>query len=470
MEPIIERFYGLDEKPTEFKNQEEYKANLRDRNNQSHNSTLGQRLQTRPWTLLTTDTRTFLKLVSSITILLSIYYYSIVECSTSGREDKVLELTSDNYDESTGKYQIVVLNFYADWCPYSARWKPIFQETAKLIYNETAAHDSSTIVFGQINCEIQTTLAQRFRITKFPTTKVTLNGKPIKKEYRGARNTIAFKEYIDKFLADPLIQVSSLVSLKEKVEERKGAVIMYSGRPDELGDKIVETIEVRTFRRVAQQLREDCQFVYVLPSAGTNKVNPPELYSITFKPHHKSVDHEVQYRSSISDFGSLSAWAKENCIPLVREITFENAEELTEEGLPFVILFFDPKDKTWIEIYKRVVEQELVAEASGVTFLYADGHVFSHPLKHLGKTVKDLPVIAIDSFKHLFLYKQPVASISQPGKLKQFIADLHSGKLDREFHFGPDPVSPNSQTSPPESAFNKLGPSAYRYTLLRDEL
>ena len=30
---------------------------------------------------------------------------------------------------------------------------------------------------------------------------------------------------------------------------------------------------------------------------------------------------------------------------------------------------------------------------------------------------------------------------SKPGLLKQFIADLHSGKLHREFHHGPDPTT-----------------------------
>ena len=37
------------------------------------------------------------------------------------------------------------------------------------------------------------------------------------------------------------------------------------------------------------------------------------------------------------------------------------------------------------------------------------------------------------------------AFCSTPGLLKQFIADLHSGKLHREYHNGPDPtdVKPN---------------------------
>lgn len=60
-----------------------------------------------------------------------------------------------------------------------------------------------------------------------------------------------------------------------------------------------------------------------------------------------------------------------------------------------------------------------------------------------------------------------------PGKLKQFIQDLYSGKLHREFHYGPDTtedVGQNQPTTPPESTFKKLAPSKNRYTLLRDEL
>jgi len=39
-----------------------------------------------------------------------------------------------------------------------------------------------------------------------------------------------------------------------------------------------------------------------------------------------------------------------------------------------------------------------------VTALTADGLQFTHPLHHLGKTVNDLPLVAIDSFKHMYLW------------------------------------------------------------------
>lgn len=112
-----------------------------------------------------------------------------------------------------------------------------------------------------------------------------------------------------------------------------------------------------------------------------------------------------------------------------------------------------------------------------VNFLTADGQKFAHPLHHLGKSPKDLPLIAIDSFRHMYLFPS-FQDMFVPGKLKSFLQDLYSGKLHREFHYGPDPGNNNvpqidtgkGPTSPPESTFKKLAPSRNRYTLLRDEL
>merc|ERR1712218_4350 len=176
------------------------------------------------------------------------------------------------------------------------------------------------------------------------------------------------------------------------------------------------------------------------------------------------------------------------CNPLVKEITFENAEELTEEGLPFVILFHHPDETESVKEWNELVKNELLGERSQVSFLTADGIKFAHPLHHLGKGKDDLPLIAIDSFRHMYLFpKYEEAQI--PGKLKKFLQDLYSGKLHREFHYGPDkeeesstdePVRNNeidqgknrvkrTEKNPPISQFKELGPSKNRYTLLHDE-
>lgn len=218
----------------------------------------------------------------------------------------------------------------------------------------------------------------------------------------------------------------------------------------------------------------------------------------------------ITHLGSITDYQSLWHWTVDKCVPIVREITFENAEELTEEGLPFVILFYHPDDKETPEIFSKTVAQSLLSEKTSVNFLTADGLKFTHPLHHLGKSEKDLPILAIDSFRHMyeFPHKHLKESLRDGQLLKSFIADLHSGKLHREFHNGPDPTEPpakpdessnqneepkadqgndpatahipresegqkeeiKKRTAPPESTFKKLAPSRNRYTLIRDEL
>lgn len=75
--------------------------------------------------------------------------------------------------------------------------------------------------------------------------------------------------------------------------------------------------------------------------------------------------------------------------------------------------------------------------------------------------------------------------------MAKFVEDLHSGKLHREFHNGPDPtpespkIDPSNSnhlpnikddkkqkapigTTPPESVFIKLAPSKDRYSIKYD--
>jgi len=80
----------------------------------------------------------------------------------------------------------------------------------------------------------------------------------------------------------------------------------------------------------------------------------------------------------------------------------------------------------------------------------------------------------------MYLYPES-KDILDKEAIKEFIGDLNSGKLHREFHNGPDSTPAPAATheeeaseeneilSPPESTFIKLAPSEKRYTILRDE-
>lgn len=260
-------------------------------------------------------------------------------------------------------------------------------------------------MFAKVDCEKETGLGTRFHINKYPTLKFMLNGKLGKKEFRGQRSSEAMVEFVKKLLRDPVIPINTVADFQDKVEERRGAIIGFART--ESGALVNE---YNLFRKVARDLKDDCQFYWVTGSpaetylASVAPGTDPNL-SIRFKPSRsKSSPENIQFPGTLKSYDELSTWATDKCIPLVREITFENAEELTEEGLPFVILFHHPDDKASVATYTQVVTSELLTETGSVNFLLADGIKFAHPLQHLGKGAKDLPLVAIDSFRHMYMF------------------------------------------------------------------
>ncbi|XP_015513495.2 endoplasmic reticulum resident protein 44 isoform X2 [Neodiprion lecontei] len=377
-------------------------------------------------------------------------------------------LTQGNIDMTLASNELVFINFYAEWCRFSSMLAPIFDEAADKVAAEFP--DAGRVVMGKVDCDSESSVASRFHITKYPTLKVIRNGQPTKREYRGQRSTEAFVQFVRKQLEDPIKEFFELKELNE-LDDKKRMIIGYFDRKD--------VPEYQMFRRVATNLKDDCQFHVGFGSASA-AMHPPGQPIIVFRSDKAlSNDDDETYKGSMTTFDELNIWAQEKCVPLVREITFENAEELTEEGLPFLILFHKPDDTESVKAYKDIISGSLIDEKQSINFLTADGLKFAHPLHHLGKSTSDLPLIAIDSFRHMYLFPN-FQDIFQPGKLKSFLQDLYSGKLHREFHYGPDQSEQEDTnqisgqvkvpTTPPESTFKKLAPSKNRYTLLRDEL
>ncbi|XP_076634350.1 endoplasmic reticulum protein 44 isoform X2 [Colletes latitarsis] len=378
-----------------------------------------------------------------------------------------VSLTQQNIDMTLASNELVFINFYAQWCRFSNLLAPIFEEAATKVRN--AFPEPGKVVMAKVDCDKESSIASRFHITKYPTLKVIRNGQPTKREYRGQRSVEAFEEFIKKQLEDPINEFDDLKDLNN-LDDKKRMIIGYFDRKD--------VPEYEMFRRVATNLKDDCQF-HVGFGNSSRAMHPPEEPIIVFRSDKAlSNDEDETYHGSLKNFDELNVWAQEKCVPLVREITFGNAEELTEEGLPFLILFHAPDDIESVKMYKDVVAKTLIDEKQNVNFLTANGLKFAHPLHHLGKTPADLPLIAIDSFRHMYLFPN-FHDIHVEGKLKGFLQDLYSGNLHREFHYGPshntDEVPQIVEqikvpTTPPESSFKKLAPSKNRYTLLRDEL
>ncbi|XP_022048688.1 endoplasmic reticulum resident protein 44 [Acanthochromis polyacanthus] len=390
----------------------------------------------------------------------------VMGLSTPGQAE-ITSLDTNNIDDVLNNAGVALVNFYADWCRFSQMLHPIFEEASNIVREEFP--DTKQVVFARVDCDQHSDIAQRYRITKYPTLKLFRNGMMMKREYRGQRSVVAIADFIRQQKVDPVKELHSMEEVNA-VDRSKRNIIGYFEKKD--------SDNYHTYEKVANILRDDCTFL-----AAFGAVSESERFSgdnVIYKPLGENVPDMV-YLGSLTNFDLTYAWAQDKCVPLVREITFENGEELTEEGIPFLILFHIKEDTDSLEKFQQEVARQLISEKGSINFLHADCDKFRHPLLHIQKTPADCPVIAIDSFRHMYVFPD-FKDLDTPGKLRQFVLDLHSGKLHREFHHGPDPTdsTPGQEetggevaSSPPESSFKKLGPSETRYTILtrdRDEL
>jgi len=401
--------------------------------------------------------------------------------SIFGSNAEVVQITSENLDTVMQSNKLVFVNFYADWCRFSRMLGPIFSAASELSGKEFAAND---IVYGRVDCDAEPKIAQKFSVNKYPTMKLFRHGVLSKREYRNQRTAEAINEYIRDQLKDPVTEVKNLDEIYELKREKRTIIGYFESK---------DTPQYQNFDSISRLLKDDCQFYVAI-----GDIAKPERTSgdnIIYRPIGEN-NAEMVFLGSLTNKDLLQTWTQDKCVPLVREITFKNGEELTEEGLPFLILFHSGEDTESLESYTKEVSR-LVSLKSQINFLVADCETFSHPLHHLGKSVKDCPLVAIDSFRHMYMFPN-FNEIGEKDKLKQFILDLQSGKLHREFHHGPDPtasktaaqqtsedvktdsapaekntesIKDEAVTTPPESVFKQLKPSEHRYTLRgpRDE-
>nr|CAD2133270.1 unnamed protein product [Meloidogyne enterolobii] len=393
----------------------------------------------------------------------------------------VTELNMQNLELVLRSAQIVFVAFCADWCPFSRRLKPIFEEAAVKWHDD---NPNSSVVWALVDSVAQADVADKYFVNKYPTMKVFINGELIKNEYRSTRSVEALTEFVQKQLQVSINEFFTLEYLNGAIKSEKRNIIAYFHCRD--------CVEYQNFQKIAALLRDDCAF-WVGRDAALTAIKENMM---SFRD--PTTQDEQKFIGNFADYEFVKHWLTDKCIPLVREVTFENVEELTEEGLPFLILFRDPNDREQDKMFTETVARELHDQKTAVNALLADGFKFAHPLKHMGKTSKDLPVLAIDSFQHMFLFEN-MHELHEPGKLRQFIMDLHSGELHKKFHetldekiaeiqkkaleqlnddFGSPPsegdgggAKPPSimpkDTTPVPSIFKELKPSEKRYSLLQ---
>ena len=120
-----------------------------------------------------------------------------------------VELTTDNFNDVVGAEGTVLVDFWASWCGPCRSFAPVFEKAAD-------THDD--IVFGKVDTEAQTELAQAFNISSIPTLMAVRDGVVLYAQ-PGALPAPALEELIGKVRAVDMDEVREAIA-EEQAEEQ----------------------------------------------------------------------------------------------------------------------------------------------------------------------------------------------------------------------------------------------------------
>eukprot|EP00124_Ichthyophonus_hoferi_P004710 Ihof_evm2s555 gene=Ihof_evmTU2s555 len=345
---------------------------------------------------------------------------------------EVLQLDHQNFNNVVQEHKIVLIAFTTSWCRYSQALMPIWQQLSMT----TDEEPFKDVVIATADCDREVELSAMHNIIKYPTIMAYRDGRLLTKEYRGSRNLLYFRDYLTQLLAPAAVEVPNTMNFFANLgKERKEFFGVFASREDH---------NLLNYAKTAESFRDYCHFKYTIldpkNTTGVESIDhmpPLEVNTIMFASKSGNLT-KMPFQADASNNvtigrAEMSIWIEEQCRPLVDEITFNNGEEMTEEGLPFFILFSAAHDRDSREKFIEAVTKHVRHERGRIKFLLADGNIFAHPLRHMGKEPDDLPVVAIDDFKHMYDFG-PVSRLNDPGSMQKSIDDLFSGALHRNFH------------------------------------
>lgn len=104
--------------------------------------------------------------------------------------ESVTELSEKEFDDFT-KEEIVLVDFYTDWCMPCVMMAPVMEELSKKFKGK--------VKFGRINVDDNKELAQKFNIMSIPNFVLLKDGKVIE-QFVGAMPVEDFEEKLKSFL------------------------------------------------------------------------------------------------------------------------------------------------------------------------------------------------------------------------------------------------------------------------------
>jgi protein disulfide-isomerase A1 len=327
------------------------------------------------------------------------------------KEEGVLVLTEDNFEEATAAHEFVLVEFYAPWCGHCKALAPEYAKAAGILLEK-----DSPIKLGKVDATEQSKLAEKFEVKGYPTLKFFRNGKAT--EYGGGRTADTIVSWVEKKTGPAAKTVDTVDAAKEFVEGLDIAIIGF------FKDETTEA--AKAFLGAASSM-DDYQFAITASDdiAAEYKVDGEAVVLFKkFDDGRADLTEEITEEAVVKFVGS-------EALPLVVDFNHETAQKIfSGEVKSHLLLFLSATGEGYADQVEMVksIAKEHKGKMLFVT-INTDEDDHKRILEFFGMKEDELPSFrAIRLAEDMAKYKPENAAI-EGDNIRAFVKEFLAGNL-----------------------------------------
>ena len=330
------------------------------------------------------------------------------------KDEGVLVLTEDNFDEAIKENSKLLVEFYAPWCGHCKKLAPEYAAAAQAL-----AEQDPRVYIAKVDATENSNLASKFGVSGYPTIKWFVDGEP--SDYTGGRVKDEIITWINKRMGPPSTKVDA-TTVAKAIEDNKIAIVFFGS---------ADSDEFKAFEGAASADDKNA-FFHTDDEVAAKNHNVEKTPAVVL---FRKFDEPTVTFDGDFDKKALSEFIGTETVPTLIEFSDDYIEPIFQKQNPAIFLFIDNKS----EDHKKLVEDfdKAAHEFKGeILFSYSgvkDG-IQSRLAEFVGVTEADLPKIVLIEFgkagidKYLFTGDSSNFASAEVG---DFIKSWKGGKLEK---------------------------------------
>jgi len=327
------------------------------------------------------------------------------------KDEGVLVLTDDNFQEALDAHEFILVEFYAPWCGHCKALAPEYVKAAKSLLEK-----ESKIVLGKVDATEQKKIAESHDVRGYPTLKFFKSGKAM--EYGGGRTADTIVSWLEKKTGPPATTLATEDEAKKFIEDNKVAVIGFF--------KDQDSAEAKNFLEVAGVM-DDVKFG-ITSEAAVFTANKVEKDGVVL---FKAFDEGRNDYDGATDADELTKFINANSLPLVIEFNHDTAQKIFSGEVKNHLLLFVSQKSEAFPAQKAMAAKVAELHKGKVLFVTVDADEEDHKriLEFFGMKEDEVPGMRLIRLEEDMAKYRPESNDLEEENVKKFVQDFLDGKL-----------------------------------------